>query len=277
MTVADYMDSCDGAIRNTDGCKLNYEKACINGIEVDLMESNIVGGTFKDGGFDSHPSNALTKSYFSDPTKMYNTVSTPGGTSIHLCTKIDGVTDQNIRSLNLGNLPTDKDYVIESTPAFIKPGLDVGGTSFHWKVSVSHGQVSMEAEIQNSSQIDGPREVGSQKRTDLARVTGNSLNDVFGKLFAENLVRCKKSSTFTDHPEVTTYYKRASDFPEPLRQSYAQDYQRILTAIAPSGVDKASLTRSFNRVFNVNLPVNDASDDEPTKGVPKTGKSRSRN
>jgi hypothetical protein len=36
MTVTDYMDSCDGAITNIDGCKLNYEKACVNGVEVDL-------------------------------------------------------------------------------------------------------------------------------------------------------------------------------------------------------------------------------------------------
>ena len=68
----------------------------------------------------------VTKDDFSDPTKMYNTVSTPGGTPINLCNKIDGLGAQDIRSLKVGNLPTDKDYVIESTPAFIKPGLDVG-------------------------------------------------------------------------------------------------------------------------------------------------------
>lgn len=45
MTVSKYMDNCDGAIKRNDGCKLNYEKACINGVEVDLMESNTVGGS----------------------------------------------------------------------------------------------------------------------------------------------------------------------------------------------------------------------------------------
>lgn len=65
--------------------------------------------------------------------------------------------------------------------------------------------------------------------------------------------------------------------PEKSRQSFVPDYQRAITAIAPSGVNKAELTSNFNRVFNVTLPIDDASDDEPTKGIPKTGKSRSRN
>ena len=277
MTVADYMDSCDGAIITNDGCKLNYEKACINGVEVDLMESNTAGKIMRRNGFDPRPGNALTSSDFSDPTKMYNPVSTPGGTPIRLCAKIEGLTDQNIRSLQIHRLPTEKDYVIESTPAFIKPGLDIGANSLHWRVHVSRGQISIEVEVQNASRFDGPREVGSQKRTDLAKATGTDIADVLSNLFGHNLVRCKKETTFSDHPEFTNYYRTASEFPEKSRQFYLKDYQKVLTAIAPSGVNGPALANRFNSAYNVNLPIDDVSDDEPPKVVPRTGKSRSRN
>lgn len=162
----------------------------------------LLGGVMKDSGFYPRPSNALTRDDFSDPSKMYNTVSTPGGKPLQLCNKIDGLEAQDIRSLKVGNLPTEKDYVIESTPAFIKPGLDFGGTSFHWRVRISGGQYSIEAEIQNPTRFDGPMKVGKQERTDLARATGTSLSDVLVKLLGDNLVRCKKASTFSDHPEI---------------------------------------------------------------------------
>jgi hypothetical protein len=258
MTLSEYMDSCDGAIKSVTGCKINFEKACINGFEVDLMESMTETGLLKNNGFDSHASSALTQNYFSDPSKMYNTVSTPSGKPLRLCTKVDGITKENVGSLYLGNLPTDKDYVIESSPAFLNPDSNIGAHSFHWRVVVSNGQVSVEAEIQFASKFDGPAMAGSQDLTSLTQAKGATIDDINKKLFAENRVRCKKGTTFSDHPEWTAYYKTPAELPDNILKGNVQAFQKAMISIENSGVDKYKLTDNFNKVFHVNLQVAEA-------------------
>jgi len=255
MTLSDYLDSCDGAITNVTGCKLNFEKACINGFEVDLLESMTETDVLKDKGFDSHASRALTQNDFSDPSKMYNMVSTPKGTPLRLCSKVDGITKENVGSLNLGNLPTDKDYVIESSPAFLKPDSNIGYHSFHWRVVVSKGKVNLEVEIQFAAEFDGPAEVDRKNLTSLTQAKGKTIDDINGELFAKNFVRCKKGTTFSDHPEWTYYYKTPAELPDNIRQGNIEDFQKAMTAISNAGVDKVALTENFNRVFHVNLQV----------------------
>lgn len=282
MTVEDYYDTCDGGISTTDGCKLNIEKACINGIEVDLLESRTLDLVMKGNGFDSRGSDALNKSDFSDPSKMYNTVSTPGGRQIQLCTKLDGLKEEDVASLTARKLPTDKDFDVESTPALIKPGQMVGFNSLHYRLKMRDGQLSYEVELRSLENIEGPKAVGRQKRTDLAQVAGKGtggvldIREVLKKLFVINLVRCKKNISFTDRPEMTSFFKTISDTPEKIRQAEAEEFQKVLAAIGPSGVDKAALRSNFQRVFKVDLPVADAPDEEPKKVVPRIDKHRAK-
>lgn len=119
MTVEDYMEECDGAMVSKAGCNLNIEKVCINGVEVNLLKDSRMAspGALKIRGFNARMANGLDKSDFSNPSKMYNVVPTLAGKPLSLCSKIEGLSEEETRYLNIRSLPRNKNYIIDRTYA----------------------------------------------------------------------------------------------------------------------------------------------------------------
>lgn len=206
MTVADYMAQCVNGLVSNDGCRVNIEKVCVNGKEVNFWSDFI--GSLKKYGFETKPSNGLSEKNFSDSSQMYNKILLPNKEFTQLCTKIPGLpenlTQQNmdraVRSLPSGN------YVIESVPPTINPNEDLASATLHYKITVSvdaqgQKQVVTELQLRNSDATD--RQLSSSGRSAPFKVvsTTDDLRGVSNTLFNENLVRCKKTQTFTGHEE----------------------------------------------------------------------------
>ena len=136
MSIQQYMADCDAALTSIDGCRLNIEKACINGVEVDFINLPSFHVEWKVIGFHLQTSNGVKRSDFVDPSKMYNVSRTPGNRDLTLCSKIEGLSDAEVSKMRIDRLPPGKDFVVESVPAFINPKPDVASGSLHWKVTV---------------------------------------------------------------------------------------------------------------------------------------------
>lgn len=276
MSIEQYMEDCDAALTSLDGCRLNIEKACINGVEVDLANSTEDHSGMKALGFRGQSSNGVKRSDFLDPSKMYTTSKTPGNRDLKLCSKVEGLTESEAAQMRLNNLPKDKDFVIESVPAFINPRPDVASTSFHWKMRVTNGTPFIEAEIRSLNNLDNSTS-GENNRPDLTKASGQSFYEIFKKFLVANLVRCKKDQTFNDSTGATPA-RSLGEFPEQLRQSIAESHAKVVRGLANSGLDTAALTRNIQRILNVPATAPQADSEEsapPPHNKPHAkGKSR---
>jgi hypothetical protein len=226
MTVAKYMEDCDAALISMDGCRLNIEKACINGVEVDLMNKTLMPRSMGELGFKSQTSKGVSQNDFADPSKMYTPSQTPGGKTLNLCSKIEGLSPSETANLSLQKLPTDKDYVIESTPAFINPRQDVATLSFHWRLRMSQGQPSYEVEIRSVNNLDNST-AGTNNKPSLTKARGNTLDEAFKQFSVFNLVRCKKEETFTDgNPQDT--FRSFAEIPTESRKVMLDNHKKVL-------------------------------------------------
>ncbi|MDD2767967.1 MAG: hypothetical protein PHT19_04500 [Methylococcus sp.] len=193
MTVEEYIAKCANGVASSDGCRINIEKACVNGAEVDLIGGGGLGTLFdinlKRYGFDPRFSNGLSKNDFSDPSQMYNKISLPNGKMTQLCHKIEGQTENETQGLTGSSLPSG-DYTIESVPAIVKPNERIGAMTLHWKIIVSGSSRQVEMELRTINQTD--RQAVLDGKSAPYRVVSDSLHKAVLALFVSNLVKCKK-------------------------------------------------------------------------------------
>ncbi|MFM2006158.1 MAG: hypothetical protein RLZZ09_1813, partial [Pseudomonadota bacterium] len=261
MTVAKYMADCDAALISINGCRLNIEKACINGVEVDLMNKTLMPRSMGELGFKSQTSKGVSQNDFADPSKMYTPSQTPGGKTLSLCSKIEGLSPSETANLSLQKLPTDRDYVIESTPAFINPRQDVATLSFHWRLRMSQGQPSYEVEIRSVNNLDNST-AGTNNKPSLTKARGNTLDEAFKQFSVFNLVRCKKVESFSDG-NLQNSVRSIAEVPTQDRQELMTDHKKVLKALATSGLDTKALANNMQRVLN--MPVTPEEDANPPR------------
>lgn len=202
MSIQQYMEDCDAALISQDGCRLNIEKACINGVEVDLVNDRFFLQDMDGIGFRHQASNGVKRSDFVDPSKMYNVSRTPGNRDLTLCSKIEGLSDAEVSTMRIDRLPPGKDFVVESVPAFINPKPDVASISLHWKVTVRDGKPFIQVEIRGINNLDESAG-GKNKRPQLTKAHGSSFDEIFNQFSLKNLVRCKKEETFFESTRTT--------------------------------------------------------------------------
>ena len=249
MSVQQYMEDCDAALTSLDGCRLNIEKACINGVEVDLVNDRFFLQDMDGIGFRHQASNGVKRSDFVDPSKMYNVSRTPGNRNLTLCSKVDGFSEADVSKMRIDRLPPGKDFVVESVPAFINPKPDVATLSLHWKVTVRNGKPFIQVEIRSFNDLDKSTK-GENNRPELTKAHGSSFDEIFKQFSLINLVRCKKDQTF-DNSTDTVPLRSIGELSEDLRQSVAEDHTEILKGLSNSGLDTAALSRNVQSILRV--------------------------
>ncbi len=249
MSIQQYMEDCDAALTSIDGCRLNIEKACINGVEVDFINLRSFQIHWEGMGFYSQASNGVKRSDFVDPSKMYNVSRTPGNRDLKLCSKIDGLSDAEVSKMRIDRLPPGKDFVVESVPAFINPRPDVASVSLHWKITVKNGKPFIQVEIRGLNHLDNSAK-GENNRPELTKAHGSSFDEIFKQFSLKNLVRCKKDQTFDDSTE-TVPLSSIGEFPEHLRESFAKKHTEILKGLSNSGLDTVALSRKVQSILRV--------------------------
>lgn len=241
MSIQQYMEDCDAALTSLDGCRLNIEKACINGVEVDLVNDRFFLQDMDGIGFRHQASSGVKRSDFVDPSKMYNVSRTPGNRDLTLCSKVDGLSEADVSKMRIDRLPPGKDFVVESVPAFINPRPDVASVSLHWKITVKNGKPFIQVELRDVDDFDKST-VGENNRPQLTKAHGSSFDEIFNQFSLKNLVRCKKTQTFDDSTD-TVPLRNLGELPEDLRQSVAKEHTKILKGLSNSGLDTAALSR----------------------------------
>ena len=252
MSVHDYMKACDAAQISRDGCRINLEQACVNGVEVNLRERRNIGGRMEVLGFKPQPSRGLKRSDFADPSKMYNVSKTPGGRDLKLCSKAEGLSEAELANLDLSNLPSDQSFVIESVPAIINPDPNLASTTFHWKLTVTNGKPYVEGEFRAFDNLDMSAS-GINKKPHLTKASGRDFTEVLRKFSLDNLVRCKSAETFTD-TDVSSRARSLADYPEEVRRLIGKEHTEIMSGISNSGLDTAALTRRMSQILAMPLP-----------------------
>ena len=247
MSVDQYMEDCDAAILSQDGCRLNIEKACINGVEVDLVNLPSFQIHWEGIGFYSQTSNGVKRSDFVDPSKMYNVSRTPGNRDLTLCSKVDGLSEADVSKMRIDRLPPGKDFVVESVPAFINPKPDVASLSLHWKVTVRDGKPFIQVEIRSTNSLDESTG-GRNKRPQLTKAHGSSFDEIFKQFSLKNLVRCKKGETFFESTRTTAALS-LGEASEELRKGFASSHAKIMKGIDNSGLDTAALSRRVQDIL----------------------------
>jgi hypothetical protein len=248
MSVDQYMEDCDGALASQDGCRLNIEKACINGVEVDLVDHYFINKVPLIG-CRQQASNGVKRSDFVDPSKMYNVSKTPGNRDLTLCSKVDGLSEADVSKMRIDRLPPGKDFVVESVPAFINPRPDVASTSLHWKITVKNGKPFIQVEIRATNNLDESA-TGRNGDPKYTKAHGSSFNEIFEQFSTKKLVRCKKNETFL-RSATTTAARSLGEATENLRKGFAKDHAEIMKGIANSGLDTAALSRKVQDILKV--------------------------
>lgn len=266
MSVDQYMEDCDAAVISQDGCRLNIEKACINGVEVDFINLRSFQIHWEGMGFYSQASNGVKRSDFVDPSKMYNVSRTPGNRDLTLCSKIDGLSDAEVSNMRIDRLPQGKDFVVESVPAFINPRPDVASLGLHWKVTVRDGKPFIQAEIRGTNNLDESTG-GRNKRPDLTKAHGSSFDEIFKQFYLKNLVRCKKGETFFESTR-TTAARSLGELSEEYRKSLASSHAKIMKGIANSGLDTAALSRKAQDILRADELQMEEETAPPAQGKP---------
>jgi len=259
MTIPDFMAACVDGVVSDDNCDLNLEKACVNGVEVDLWGRAAGYGKDFGFGFNARVSNAVSTKNFSDPSKMYNKILLPNGQSTQLCTKVSGLPENPapgvLDRILVGEKFPPSNYVIESVPPSLNPSNSFAGTTLHYKIIVSmdpNGKQQIRAEVQlrDSDAID--KEIsGPDYKAGGFRVTGDRLSSTRARLFTENLVKCKKAQTSVDGENMKII---ADGAPSTMPTKYKSDYQKAqqFWLNANPGLNKEALTTNFENVFKLN-------------------------
>lgn len=276
--VRNFMALCDGAIHTEDGCKLNIERGCINGVEVDLLKNRITGyanefySDLSTYGFKSVSSNGVTRDLFKKEflDRMYDPITLPSGSTFQFCSKIEGLSDDEIPGLSerkLNELSKGRVINYSSVAAFVNPTENIGMTSLHIDIEFNNGQETVRMSIRNANSLDKIKKVGLNSETENSSVVvAKSLHDAKFRLFEANLIRCKPDEILDPVPEEDSTvsrklilhqtYNQISDRNPESRQYIADLYGSTLDSLAEAGLKRDELIENFRRMFGEDLKIN---------------------
>jgi hypothetical protein len=257
ITVEEFMATCHNGIVSGAGCRVNIEKACINGQEVSVNGMNVFD--FKLFGFHPSYSHAVTERDFSQDKfhQMYNEFTLPNGQESQLCTEIPGFSGGS--SISVQSLPPGN-YEIHTVPNILKPDRNTTGWTLHYDIIASNinGNQTFQTTVYLGDTETPGTQFTSEGRHDPYRAVGKNPADAEDQLFLGNGVRCKPAETLLpskNNPESLLLQSTVEGDPStygPDLINLMKKAQDFLLKSNP-GLNASELRSDFASVFKTDL------------------------